>query len=353
MKTILSTLAFAAIGISTLKAQNEACPTLQLKDGMKLIYTTETAPPALYKMKGEYYSAKPKEQAKMKAAWEKEPWNVDEQTNTIEIKSVPDGKFIVTNVKRAKDATSADYYASCNGKEYIASAGFTQYNAEGWPIADFSYSKVNYVTKDSVQASSFSILYDKSYPLQLEVGMKLPDIPTSYTVMSMNAQITFPREKVLSVRNENRWVGNSANAVAFNYGKQVKTTLTEYITANIESIGITEAFLKNREVKEKKDVTVSGKTYTAYLIREESWTGSPMWTVTSTDEWVQKKNQHHTAKGQKAVEDLLKKNENANAEGYIVTVTESWWIPEIGTYAMTSYDSWGSRVGYLELKEIR
>jgi|GEM_PF-3299925 len=352
MKTLFSNIILTAFALSTAQAQNDACSTLQLKDGMKLIYSTETAPPALYKMKGSYYMAKPKEQAKMKAEWEKEPWNKDVQTNTIYLKNVPGGKFIVTNVKREKDATSAEYYASCNGKEYIASPGFMQYNAEGWPIADFSYSKVNYTTKDSVQASSFSILYDKSYPLQLEVGMKLPDVPTLYSVMSMNAQITFPREKVLSVRNEDRWVGNSANAVAFNYGKQVKTTLTEYITANIESIGITEAFLKNREVKEKKEVTVSGKTFTAYLILEESWTGSPMWTVTSTDEWVQKKNQHHTAKGQKAVEDLLKKNENANADGYIVTVTESWWIPEIGAYSMTSYDAFGSKVGYLELKQI-
>jgi hypothetical protein len=353
MKATLTTLAFAVIGMNTVRAQNEACPTLQLKDGMKLIYSTETAPPALYKMKGEYYTAKPKEQAKMKAAWEKEPWNKDEMVNTVRIKSVPEGKFLETHVKRAKETTSALYFASCNETEYIARAGFTQLDASGMPIADFSFAKLNYVAKDSTKVSSFSILYDKSYPFQLEVGMKLPDIPTSYNVMSMNAQITFPREKVLSVRNENRWVGNSANAVAFNYGKQVKTTLTEWITANIESVGITETFLKNREVKEKKEVTVSGKTYTAYLIREENWTGSPMWTVTSTDEWVQKKNQQHTAKGQKAVEDLLKKNENANAEGYIVTVTESWWIPEIGAYSMTSYDAFGSKVGYLELKAIQ
>jgi hypothetical protein len=60
---------------------------------------------------------------------------------------------------------------------------------------------------------------------------------------------------------------------------------------------------------------------------------------------AEERTRHHTAKGQKAVEDLLKKNENANADGYIVTVTESWWIPEIGAYSMTSYDAFGSKVG--------
>lgn len=353
MRTTLSFLALAIIGISAVRAQNEACPTLQLKDGMKLIYSTETAPPALYMMKGEYYTAKPKEQAKMKAAWEKEPWNKDEQTNTVSIKSKPEGKYIETHVKRGKEATSAWYFASCNEQEYISRAGFTQLDASGMPIADFSNMKVDYVGKDSSKVTGFTILYDRSYPFNLEVGMKLPEMKLSYSVMAVNTQFTFEREKVLSSRVENRWIGNSANAVAFNHGKVVKHIMTEEITAKIESTSISETFLKNREVKDKKEVTVGGKSYTAYLIREETWTGSPMWTFTSDDEWVQKKNQKGSENRQKAVEDLLKKHANANEEGFIVTSTESWWIPEIGTFSMTSYDAFGSKVGYLELKEVQ
>lgn len=353
MKTASVTLIVALLGISTASAQNEVCPTLQLKDGMKLIYSTETAPPALYKMKGEYYRAKPKEQAKMKAEWEKEPWNKDSQTNTVSIKSVAEGKFVEIHVKRDKEATSALYFASCNDKEYISRAGFTQLDASGMPIKDYSNMKVDYVGKDSSKVTGFTILYDKAYPFNMEVGLKLPDMKTSYSVTAVNTQFTFEREKVISTRVENRWIGNSANAVAFNHGRVVKETMTEEVTAKIESTSISETFLKNREVKERKDVVVSGKTYTAYLIREENWTGSPMFMFTSDDEWVQKKNQKGSANRQKAVEDLLKKNENANEEGFIVTVSESWWIPEIGTYSMTSYDAFGSKVGYLELKQIQ
>lgn len=351
-----STIALLALTLSvsgTLFAQNETCPDLQLKDGMKLTYSVESAPPALYKMKGEYFRAKPKEQAKMKADWEKEPWNKDEQTNTVRIKRVPEGTFVETHVKRAKEATSALYFASCNEKEFISRAGFTQLDASGMPTLDFSNMKVDYVGKDSAKVTGFTILYDRVYPFRLEVGMKLPETKLSYSVMAVNTQFTFEREKVLSSRVENRWVGNSANAVAFNYGQVVKHVMTEEITAKIESTSISETFLKNREVKDSKEVVVEGKTYTAFLIREETWTGSPMWTFTSDDEWVQKKNQSGQANRQKAVEDLLRKNENANEEGFIVTATEHWWIPGLGTYSLTSYDAFGSKVGHLQLMAVR
>jgi hypothetical protein len=353
MKTTITLWALTLSVSGTLSAQNTTCPDLQLTDGMKLIYSVESAPPALYKMKGEYYRAKPKEQAKMKADWEKEPWNKDEQTNTVRIKTVPEGTFVETHVKRGKEATSALYFGSCNEREYIARAGFTQLDASGMPTVDFSNMKVDYVGKDSAKVTGFTILYDRVYPFKLDVGMKLPDMKLSYSVMAVNTQFTFEREKVLSTRVENRWVGNSANAVAFNYGQVVKNVMTEEITAKIESTSISETFLKNREVKDRKEVTVEGKTYTAYLIREETWTGSPMWTFTSDDEWVQKKNQSGSANRQKAVEDLLKKNENANEDGFIVTATEHWWIPQLGTFSLSSYDAFGSKVGHLQLLAVR
>ncbi len=347
---IISTLFFVE---SNAFAQSELCPSLKLKDGMQLTYFTETAPPPLYKMKGEYFKAKPKEQQKMKEQYLKEPWNKDVQTNTVKIVNLNDAKFISTNVKRAKETNSSIYYTSCNEKEYISRGGFIQLDPTGKVIGDYMNVKINYVPNDSTKMTGYSVLYDKSYPFKLEIGMKLPDVMSSYNVFTMGTQITFFREKVLSTKVENRWVGNSANLVAFNHGKVIKDAIQEQITANIATTSIMEVWIKNREVKDKKEVTVSGTNYTAYLIREETWTGGTMWTVKSDDEWVQKKNQKQAEKGQKAVEDLLKKNENANDDGYIVTVSESWFIPEIGAYSMTSYNSWGDKIAYLELKEIK
>jgi len=320
---------------------------------MQLIYTTETAPPPLYKMKGEYFRAKPKEQQKMKEQYLKEPWNKDVQTNTVKIENFEGGNFISTTVKRSKEANSALYYASCNDKDYISRGGFIQLDPSGKVVGDYMNIKLNAVPNDSTKITGYSILYDKSYPFNLEVGTKLPDVMSSYNVFTMGTQISFSREKVLSTKVENRWVGNSANLVAMNYGKIVKDAIQEQIIANIATTSIMEIWIKNREVKDKREVTIGTEKYNAYLIREETWTGGTMWTVKSDDEWVQKKNQKQAEKGQKAVEDLLRKNENANEDGYIVTVTESWYIPEIGTYAMTSYNSWGDKVGYLELKEIK
>jgi hypothetical protein len=355
MKKIILNIAVGLLTISSTFAQTETCPTLKLKDGMQLIYFTETAPPPLYKMKGEYFKAKPKEQQKMKEQYLKEPWITDVQTNTIKLVTLSsiNAQFISTTVKRAKETNSSIFYSSCNDKDYISRGGFIQLDPSGKIIGDYMNIKINSVPNDSTKMTGYSILYDKSYPFNLEVGMKLPNVISSYNVFTMGTQITFAREKILSTKVENRWVGNSANIVAMNYGKVVKDAIQEQITANIATTSIMEIWIKNREVKDKKEVTVSGKNYTAYLIREETWTGGTMWQVKSDDEWVQKKNQKQAEKGQKAVEDLLKKNENANEEGYIVTVTESWFIPEIGAYSMTSYNSWGDKVGYLELKEIK
>lgn len=355
MKKVILNIAVGLLTISSSFAQTETCPTLKLKDGMQLIYATETAPPPLYKMKGEYYKAKPKEQKKMKEQYMKEPWNKDVQTNSIKIVRLPsiNAQFISSIVKRSKEPNSAVYYSSCNDKDYISRGGFIQLDPSGKIVGDYMNIKINHVANDSTKMTGYSVLYDKSYPFKLETGMKLPDVMSSYNVFTMGTQITFTREKVLSTKVENRWVGNSTNLVAMNYGKVVKDAIQEQITANIATTSIMEVWIKNREVKDKREVTVSGTNYTAYLIREETWTGGTMWQVKSDDDWVQKKNQKQAEKGQKAVEDLLKKNENANEDGYIVTVTESWFIPEIGVYSMISYNSWGDKVGYLELKEIK
>jgi hypothetical protein len=353
MKKVILNIAIGLLTINSTFAQTEICPNLKLKDGMQLKYFTQTPPPAIYKT-GQYYMAKPKEQAKIKENFYKDnPWTDDIQTNIIKITAGIGGvSEIETKVTKTKqDNISTLYYSVCDNDTLISRAGYVFTNngkTDTTAFYNISYSP------DKKKQIGYTLSFDKYVPNKLEVGQTLPDQKIGFYIFTTgDVAFTYPKRVEVSrmVTEHGHLTGTGA------FQKDFETTVSKYVTeqvkANIEMTSLAETWLKNRTIKEKKEVTVSDNTYTAYLIREEFWTGGTMWQVKSDNEWIRLKNEKQAAKGQKAVEDLLKKNENANADGYIVTSTETWFILGLGVYAMTSYDSWGEKSGYLELKEIK
>ncbi len=126
MKKVILNIAVGLLTFSSTFAQTENCPNLILKDGMQLKYFTQTPPPAIYKT-GQYYMAKPKEQAKIKEKFYKDnPWTDDIQTNIIKITAGTGGVAeIETKVTKAKQPTSATVYNSiCDKDTLISRAGY-------------------------------------------------------------------------------------------------------------------------------------------------------------------------------------------------------------------------------------
>lgn len=174
-----------------------------------------------------------------------------------------------------------------------------------------------------------------------------------YIFTAASKTIKYPAQelvssKIISHGNYNRYgQWDELYTSVENKFKTVEKEMTNDIT------GSTIIDSRNREIKEKKEVVVSGKTYTAYLLYEETWTGMHQMQVQSDNPFVQKNNQRFSDKMAQNIADVLKKSMNANDQGYVVTKTETWIIPGLGAYAMTSYDAFGKKIGYLELKAIQ
>lgn len=113
-----------------------------------------------------------------------------------------------------------------------------------------------------------------------------------------------------------------------------------------------ESFYKKREVKDKKEVTVSGNNYTAYLILEEQWTSATGCDVKTDNPYFKHKMEKMNKKLNKKITEAVRKQVNANTDGYLVYKMEHWYIPGIGTYSLTTYDNFDQKVGYMELEKI-
>jgi hypothetical protein len=338
MKKLILNIAIGLFAFSSTLAQNENCPTLKLKDGMQLIYETQTPPVAMYKFQGEYYKKSPKEQQKIDAKFEKEnPWTTDIQTNKIALSNNADGSVeINSTVTRSKQPTVVSQYRSfCTNDTMVSRPGFVSVN--NGVTTDFGYYNVTKAADGT--ENGFIVRYEKRVPNKLEVGQKLNDEHVMFIFTETSKVIKYPAQELVSSKiishgsynSYGQW--NELYTSVENKFKTVEKQMTNEIT------GTTEIFCKNRVIKEKKDVVVSEQTYTAYLLYEETWTGNSQLKVKSDNPFVQKNNQKFADKMAQNIADVLKKSLNANDDGYVVTTSESWIIPGIGSYAMTSYDA--------------
>jgi len=343
-KVIIITLAVAFAGTGLVQGQN--CESLKLKSGTKLIYRTETAPVNFETFKGDYWKKSEKERKKIDEKFEKEtPWTKDIQTNLIKISPNSDGTTeIMSTVTRASQAgIFTDYSAYCKNDTMVNRPGFVMNN--NGAITEYTYYNPS--------ASGYSLMFEKATPNKLEVGQKILDQQVTFAFTTSVKNIQFPMNK--EIGKEITSYGNYDMKGKWNevYSVTISKFETEMVDAIIESAVFSEVLLKNRIVKEKKEVQVSGTTYTAYLIKEEQWTGGAGCEVKSDNTFINKHNKKFNDKMAKKYAEVAKETLKANDDGYVVTTTETWYIPGVGAYSMTTYDVTGKKIGYLELQEIQ
>ncbi len=333
------------VGIS-MNAKSQSCPTLQLKDEMQLIYFTETAPVNMATFTGDYYKKSEKERKKIDEKFEREtPWTKDIMVNKVKVYPGKEGYIEIktTSTRNSQPDASTDYFAYCKNDTLITRPGYLLTNKG--TVTEFTYYNKN--------ANGFTLLFEKATPNILNVGQKLLDQQSSFSMTSSAKDIKFPELKEVS--REITSYGNYNSRGQWN--ELYKTTTSKFettmIDVHIESSVYGHGYLKNRFVKDKKEVNISGKNYTAYLLVEENWTGGIGMEATTDNPFINKHNKKFSEKMAKNTSETLKKTLNANAEGYIVNVIETWYIPGLGAYSMTTYNSYGKKIGYLELKEIR
>jgi hypothetical protein len=348
-------LALALFGFFAALAQNENCPSLKLKTGTKLIYKTETAPAATYAFTGDYIKSSEKDKKKTRDKFYKDnPWTFDVQTNEIKIVPNNNGTVeIISSVTRNSTANvTSDFAAFCKNDTLVNRPGFTTYK-DGNLTSTSTYYNVTPNAKNDGH-TGFTMIFEKATPNNLEVGQKLLDQQVMFMFTTTGEQnIKFPKQEevsreITSYGNYNRY-GRWEETYSITTSK-FETTMIDVI---IETAITSEVWTKNRMVKEKKDVTVSGQTYTAYLISEETWTGGFGYEVKTDNPFINKKNAKFADKMAKKSAEAMREMAGANEDGYIVTYTEYWYIPGIGAYNMTSYNQYHEKIGYLELVEIQ
>jgi hypothetical protein len=97
-------------------------------------------------------------------------------------------------------------------------------------------------------------------------------------------------------------------------------------------------------ISDKKEIAISGKNYTAYVIQAEEWV-SPMTTTIDVSTYTQKMEGVNDKLRAKAEADVLKREQkaankvtnktnnaitNTNDLGFIVFTEERWYVPELG-----------------------
>ncbi len=123
-----------------------------------------------------------------------------------------------------------------------------------------------------------------------------------------------------------------------------------------EAIGnatISETWLKNRQIAGMKSVTVNGKSYDAYLVKEEVWTYTGKCIAKSANDWLNKYSNHFDTEAGKLQSDAWRQKHRPNAQGFMVETRESWYIPGLGPYTMNQYNTYGVNNYILELKAFK
>jgi hypothetical protein len=193
-----------------------------------------------------------------------------------------------------------------------------------------------------------------NYPKNIDVGSKLLPVH-SYYVSTPTVQAKVIMHKVLSgVR-----IRPTLQDVPRDYFPgapllQTDKAVVSQLQASYQQIPvgvITEVQLGmdrywNMEavVSEKKEITISGKTFTAYVIQAEEWM-SPMNTTFDVTTYTEKMKGVNDKLRAKAEADVLKKEQKTNAKvtdktnnaitntndlGYVVFREERWYVPELG-----------------------
>jgi hypothetical protein len=352
IRTASIVLGLLSVGLATAQTP---CPNLLLQNGMQLVYKVEAAPPATYNMTGDYFKASAKEQQKIRENFYRNAqWTTDVQTNAVALQPGTDGSIeIISTVKRAKQpAAVSEYRSYCKGDTMVARPGYVLDNG-GTRTTVTYYNETLHPGTD--KPNGFNLQFEKAYPNRLEVGMQLPDQPTMFSITTGYNKVSFPVPGPEVSRTTTTHYQH--NSYTGRYDAAFKTTESKYETVIMESImesAVTsEVLLKNRMVKDRKEVTVSGRTYTAYLLSEESWISAPNVEVTSTNAYMMRFNKRFSDKMAKKNSDTMKKMLNANEQGYVVTRIDTWYIPGLGAYSITSYDLYGTEIGRLTLQEIK
>ncbi|MBK9282817.1 MAG: hypothetical protein IPM51_00690 [Sphingobacteriaceae bacterium] len=207
---------------------------------------------------------------------------------------------------------------------------------------------------DTTAILTFPIL---RYPSKIKIGDVLPISMMHYMVTPQKsfsqvmAAVVTGKKTTKSIENvevQKFGIGNS------NYGFEQRLGIVtryenvyEYVPVELETnieMGLSRIFNVGAAVTATENISISGKTYLAYIIRSEEWNGDlnvKMDAKAYTDKKSEVSNTvaskaeqlalRRQLKAAKKVEKAMNKGaDNKNEEGYTVMYEDRWYVPELG-----------------------
>ncbi len=301
----------------------DKCSKFQLKEGSKLEFEM-TSYPLSFEINPDWFGMndKKKEKEALKitadiASGKVKPKTVQPMYITVKEIKQEDGKNTVFTRFTMKD-TDIGLKFQCD-KDSL----FSFYN-NGTP-----YPMI--YNNDTLGTAVFGV---RRYPMEPQVGGYIPG--------AINDSYSLPKESISSVRSYFNIPRGNYNYSGFVTIKRKMTVSSTNTTIYFPSL-----------ITGKEDFTVSGKTYTAYKMITNVW-----FKFTTT---VEKEEDPSTYFGDKALSDEIKENQKgieanaarkttrkinkmtgANDKGYIESIEENWFVPELGCNVKTlHYDKDG------------
>lgn len=189
----------------------------------------------------------------------------------------------------------------------------------------------------------------KKYYNKASIGSAMPG--------SVNEMNLFPYDLKISKRRYVMFNGNDG----YNYSGFVNVRKT--LKMQVSTINLTT----NAVVDTIREIEISGKKYSAYVLIGEYWskfTGNSIVTdepLNYTDDpYVNKLVKDHLAssKNPKKESEILQKMQSktgfyTNEQGYTVNIVENWYVPELGLIAFSKfYDATGALQMVSQIKSI-
>ncbi len=345
------------LGIKS-SAQNNKCESAYLRIGTQIHYIFQQPDESVYQDESFFNKPYNKQKEVSEQYLKERPWHAD--MRSIKIKNVlKDSSGFIYYEALSKDnkipKEEKEYLIRCKDGivENLSYSMKTSANSDTLHFVNQTLG-IEILLGDSTHPSNgFTANFPVAYPAQMIKGESIPDCLMSFSIHQHNAtalQYTYKlfNKSVLKMKTGSGidFLNNLLKAVQETFGFKLAD---EYINQAV----VTEKWLKNRQITAVKTITLNGKTFETFLIKEEIWTYSGECSIQSSNDWLMKFNKKFESEGNKAKSVLWQQKHQPNAEGYLVETSETWYIPGLGAYDMKQYNPYGVNNYILELKGVK
>ena len=250
--------------------------------------------------------------------------------------------YKVANVVKEEGLQKADLLTVVNGVTYTSEVAifndtiyFTRLN-EPYIVKDAD-GNISAVSMLGVEKFPVNLNEDAQLPRYHDYGVSTPKYSTYSAERKEHVSTTYGLPYL-------DYLGRTCRTVTHRY-KTITADVRKQESPYMHSIHNVETTITAIE-----NFEFNGKGYSAFLIESISWSkfGSNI-ELESADAKIEKQQ----IKNNERVEKLLNRAMGTNEDGYLQTLVQKWYIPELGVVKQINYDNNGAVIAKTELLSIK